>query len=289
MQKNKRDENIENVKNAGIDFITSITPALVSTYISNDSNIANATAAGAATLNLVLKKVLGDIANRELSPREQTKVGATYFYALEKISNYLNRGLSPRYADLSNSINTRSGVEEILEGILLKSRNEHEEKKLKILGNIYANTCFLDDVSFMYANIALNMATNMTYTKLCVLALLNKKFKINDRNLISYYFKTVLEKYTYQNVPPDLLFLFTEIKSLIDMNLIEQKAQENPQDSKILLEAVVLSGLPLIIPAQIKLSVFGQKLATILSLEDIPDSDLKSIYELLSEPNQVNV
>jgi hypothetical protein len=294
MQKNRRDENIENVKNAGIDFFTSIAPALVNTYISNDSNIANATVAGTATLNLLLKKILGDIANRGLSPREQTKVGATYFYALEKIFNYLNQGLSPRYADLSDSINTRSGIEEILEGVLLKSRSEHEEKKLKILGNIYANTCFLEEINFRDANIAISMATNMTYTKQCILAILHRKYSYPNRYLLSGDFEYILDESQNENNSETLKLLLYEVKNLIDTSIIQQIRTPKPTDglsaSTTFESGVILSrDWYAIVPVELKLTKIGEKFARILSLEDIPDSDLEGLYLLLSEPDQVNI
>ena len=236
--------------------------------------------------------MFADVVRRALSRRETVKIGSAMFYAIEKINTYLKNGYSPQYADLSASIDTRSGINEILEGILLKSSKEHEEKKLKILGNIFANTCFLEGTTFRDANLAINLVNNMTYTKLCILSLFAKLFRMPERTLLDTNFVERFKNPLESNIFNDLLLLLFEIKNLFDNNLINQ-AENNQENSTISSDEIISEGYPSvlglyeIIPSNLRLTSLGKKIALILSLEDIPDSDISSLYILLSEPSQV--
>ena len=286
------DQNIETAMNAAIDYVGVTAPLVVSTYFSNDPNIAIAATAAGGGLAALIKMMFADVVRRALSRRETVKIGSAMFYAIEKINTYLKNGYSPQYADLSASIDTRSGINEILEGILLKSSKEHEEKKLKILGNIFANTCFLEGTTFRDANLAINLVNNMTYTKLCILSLFAKKFRMPERTLLDTNFVERFKNPLESNIFNDLLLLLFEIKNLFDNNLINQ-AENNQENSTISSDEIISEGYPSvlglyeIIPSNLRLTSLGKKIALILSLEDIPDSDISSLYILLSEPSQV--
>lgn len=85
---------------------------------------------GGAAIGGVLTKILSDIADRILSKREKMRVGATAAFALEKIKSYLDAGLRLRDDGFfQGKEGNRADAEEIFEGVLLKAKNEHEEKK----------------------------------------------------------------------------------------------------------------------------------------------------------------
>lgn len=121
-------------------------------------------------------EIVGDFALRELSHREKVKAGAGVAFAYAKIAQYLEAGRSPRNDEFfEKDISGRSASDEILEGILFKCRNEHEEKKLRFIGNIYANTAFMPEVSLAGANWLIQKAEELTYRQLCMISLIEQK------------------------------------------------------------------------------------------------------------------
>jgi hypothetical protein len=116
-----------------------------------------------------------EFAHRSLSHREKVRVGAGLAFAYNKIAQYLEENRHPRsdgFFDQDPS--GRSPNDEILEGVLLKCKNEHEEKKTRLLGNIYANIAFMPDVSVEAANWLLQKTQDLTYRQLCILAVVER-------------------------------------------------------------------------------------------------------------------
>lgn len=136
-------------------------------------------AAGGSVGGLLLTKGLEmavEFALRDLSRRERIRVGAGLAFAYDKIAQYLEEGRRPR-ADgfFDRDASGRSASDEILEGVLFKCKNEHEEKKMRFLGNIYANVAFMPDVSPAGANWLLQKAQELTYRQMCMISLIKRK------------------------------------------------------------------------------------------------------------------
>ncbi len=141
-----------------------------------DGPLGGATAGVAGAIAGRAVHVVGDIARRHLSRREKVRVGAGLTFACIKIAQHLEEGRSPRnddFFDANTSI--RSSSDEILEGVLLKCKSEHEEKKVKLIGNIYANIVFMPEVSAFGANWLLQTVESLTYRQLCIIALVGRK------------------------------------------------------------------------------------------------------------------
>ena len=139
-------------------------------------------AVGGAVVGPVLTKgleIAADFALRDLSRREKIKAGAGLIFAYNKIIKYLEEGRTPREDGFfERDVTGRSASDEILEGTLLRCKNEHEEKKLKLIGNIYANTAFMPEVNVTGANWLLQKCQELTYRQLCVVALIEQaKYK----------------------------------------------------------------------------------------------------------------
>lgn len=126
---------------------------------------------------------LSDIANRQLSSREETRVGAGAVFAINKIWERLFEGDILRddefFSVKSNSDNERSPAEEIFEGSLLKCKNEHQEKKLRYITNIFVNTSFRSDVSPEMANQVLLVAERLSYRQFCIIAVVQRHEEVD--------------------------------------------------------------------------------------------------------------
>jgi hypothetical protein len=122
-----------------------------------------------------LQKVGKDIAERWLSPWEEARIGAGLFYVRDKMRWYLEGGHQIRDDDFfDQGMHDRSKSDEILEGVLLKCKQENEEKKLKLISNIYINTAFMPNVSVAGANWLLQKVQEFTYRQLCILSLIER-------------------------------------------------------------------------------------------------------------------
>lgn len=121
-------------------------------------------------------EMAAEFVSRSLSRREKVRVGAGIAYAFEKISLYLSEGREPRADNFFSDPPTgRSASDEILEGVLQKCKSEHEERKLRLIGNIYANVAFMENVLPAGANWLLQKAEELTYRQLSIISLVKRK------------------------------------------------------------------------------------------------------------------
>lgn len=130
-------------------------------------------AVAAAALGPLVASVAKECMGRALTRRQRQKVGAGFLHALDTIHRRLESGDRPRedgFFDLDET--GRSSAQEIFEGVLLKCQNEHQEKKLKYIGNIIANAGFSPAVSPETVNRVLEIAGHLTYRQICFLGLI---------------------------------------------------------------------------------------------------------------------
>jgi hypothetical protein len=89
-----------------------------------------------------------EIASRFLSEREIARASAASVMAIIKIKERLDKGQKPRNDDFFNKKNNvQAKAAELYEGMLLKAKSEHEEKKVSIYANLFSSLCFREDIS----------------------------------------------------------------------------------------------------------------------------------------------
>lgn len=140
--------------------------------LSGDPAIAVFAGVGGEMLRQVVEQVGAEVNDRFLGEREQVRVGAALAFAIRRADENRQRGKVLRGDDFFHqSPNERSTAEEILEGVLLAAQQEHEEKKVKFIGNLYANIAYSPSVDRAYANALIYMAETLTWRQLCLLHL----------------------------------------------------------------------------------------------------------------------
>ncbi|WP_421812951.1 hypothetical protein [Flagellimonas sp.] len=210
------------------------------------------------------KLVGNEIAEKIMSSREQARVGATYTIALEKISNGIKAGKEIRGDDFFlKQKDDRSKSESILEGTLLKARNEYEEKKIKYYASFLANINFDKSVSFQQGNTLLRIVEQLSYRQLVIIAYLKEKEVLNTHNWMRAFSKQP-ELANYQD-------FYSELIDLYNHQLLQQVNEI----------AMSISSL--------KLSFLGNKLFDLLELDEIDDSDKKDIIETVFEINHLKL
>lgn len=141
-------------------------------FLSGTSEGTAAAAAAGSLVGTTFAHVVGDIAERVLSERERTRLEMTAYQIAVRTKERVDAGDRPREDGFFERDQTgRSTADEILEGVLLKCKNEFREKKLRYLCNIAANAPFSNASAEMLNNVII-IAEALTYRQLCLFALL---------------------------------------------------------------------------------------------------------------------
>lgn len=94
--------------------------------------------------------------HRQLSRREQARIGAAYTYATRAFKERLENDDIVRDDQLlKKRKHGRSDWDEIVEGVLIVSQRQFEERKVEHLGYLLANIAFTPEVGGYLANWAL--------------------------------------------------------------------------------------------------------------------------------------
>ncbi len=213
-------------------------------------------AIGGSVAGVAVAKGLIEFADRFLSHRQQVRVGAAAGLTIVGIQDRLENGQLLRQDNFfdADDIN-RSKAEELFEGILLKCKNEYEEKKIKYVTRIYENVAFDTTIKPELANQVLNTAQQLSYRQLVLLALvgqnLDNKFHLRETD---YRDDTL-------NFTSDLQFLLQDFVTLEKQGLIYRN------DNTALLDlSDVATGL-------MTLSLLGMDYYKLLGLSELPESE----------------
>jgi hypothetical protein len=120
----------------------------------------------------VVQSVTTELVDRELSRREKMRIGGTASYAIDFIHERLKRGDRPREDRFFvKEESGRSPAEEIFEGVLLKAKGDHEERKARFYGALFANVAFDANCSQSEANYLLHVMDGLTFLQLAIVSL----------------------------------------------------------------------------------------------------------------------
>ena len=230
---------------------------------------AGATVAGVAIAKSA-EKLISDIANRHLSHREEVRVGAAAAFALSNIRDRLKEGDKPRDDGFfTNQIGNRSSADEIFEEVLLKSKNEHEEKKIRLLGNFFANLAFSPEISAPEANHLLKIAESLTYRQMCLLTV----FHIKSQKMEPHLRKTDYSDPS-QSPSHETISLLQEIMDMCNQRLLALPADDGSGFF------VGLQGWSDIAPDLMRPTPIGEQLAILL---DVDAENTDSFNALVSQ------
>lgn len=230
-------------------------------------------AVGGALAGTVLEKgfqlVGNEIKKRMLSPREEQRVGAVCTYANQKISRNLVAGKMIRTDSFFEVIGEeRPTNEEILEGVLLAAQKEYEEKKLKYLGNLYANLPFNVAVDSRMANMLIKIASELTYRQYVILYVVNM---FQDPA-----YDAVVKEEPYESLSGfKTMTIATEVFDLYKRTLIHS--------SEALLDAAAIN------PSKLTLVGYGSLMFELMELNEIKDEPIcAEIVEFMTGMGQEN-
>lgn len=231
------------------------------------------------------RTVLEDIASRHLSSREQFRIGSTAKYCIEKIRDKMQKGDALRDDDFffANNENYRSSAEEVFEGVLIKCKNDHEEKKAKFISNIFVSISFSSDYNAVEANHLLKIAERLTYRQMCLIKLFREHFKT------PYDIRFNGKEYFNSKE----ILLLQEIQELSQMNILNKlmlSQEVIPSISKEIIHNAfndgsfqLLNDWGEVIPARMVPSQFGYSVFYTMGLDEIPDYEIEMLKEKLKD------
>jgi len=163
---------------AGSGLVGATAGAWLGLSLTGGQGVVEGAAAGAA-----IGSVLADIGGRLLGRREKARVGGAAIYASRAYEERIAKGDCLRDDNWFDSRpHGRSIAAEICEGTLLLAQREHEERKIEFYGYMLANISFRPEVDEYLANWLLNLADELTWMQLVLLALVGRKddFQLPD-------------------------------------------------------------------------------------------------------------
>lgn len=223
-------------------------------------------AVAGAVVGRVLKRVGAEIKQRVLGPREEVRIGATVAFAGAAIEQLTSAGRQPREDGFfEEDASGRIPADEILEGVLVRARDAYEEKKVRLLGILFAKIAFYPEISPAYANYLITLAGRLTYRQLVVMAVAQDPSNREGLRQSSYRSDSA----ALQRLGLDGTALITEI-----YDLYQQGLMSGSDDAAWLSVADVN-------PVGLRLQGAGSVLAQMMALDTISQEDRAHIYDLL--------
>lgn len=213
------------------------------------------------TADMIINTI-ADTTKKNLSSRESARTASCAIYIMQNIRERILRGDIVRkdnFFAIEDSSN-RTPSEEIMEGVLIKVRDEYEEKKLQFMAKLITNICFDESISLAKANFLIKLVEKLTYEQLCIIRYFNdiKRSKLNWGHSFSTH---------------DELNKFNDINSSTE-ELIVLK----------LIDAMRTTGGTIL---SVALSKLGCDVYCLLNLENIDIRDINEVHRKFEEVKQI--
>ncbi|MBB4119896.1 hypothetical protein GGR32_002207 [Mesonia hippocampi] len=224
-------------------------------------------------LGVALTSGIKEIISRKLAERENARTAASAAFMFTGIQNNLDLGVQIRQDSFFDNTNGRSSAEELFEGVLLKCKDQYQEKKIKYISKIFEKATFDTGISSETANQILSMAESFTYRKYCVISFFAQKDVLYNTNELM---KEVYSWYPNAQFSFELEILKQDIFDLVNLGIIDQNNLMMVTRNEV-------------IPENFKLTQIGHALYDLMDLNEIPQEDLNPIFEELKYKEEFGV
>ena len=244
-------------------------------YLSKGTEIAGGAVGGAIGLiggpaGAILGGALGtaitigvkEFISRQLSNRQEVRIAASTAYLLNGVKNRIENGETIRNDSFFQQDEERSSAQELFEGVLIKCKEEYQEKKIQYVTKIFEKTIFDTNISPETANQILSIAEKYTYRKICIISFFNRKNEFDTSLLMK-------EPYSwYENATYTL-----------QLEILKQDIFELANDGILDQNNVATFTKEDIIPYDYKLTTIGQTIFNIMDLHLIPITEIEPIFK----------
>lgn len=216
-------------------------------------------------IDKLYENFINDIYENTYTSKERKKILITIYYSLEMIKENIDNNNFIREKDFfEENLNNQSLAEEIMDGIFISSKNEHEESKLKYYGYLLGNIMFKNDLDIDECNRLIKLSRQLTY---CQIKLINM-YVISQTIQIP-----ILQREDYTKLGIRDYKLLGILQDTLDMI---QKSILNGS-GKLVLDLVQIN------PSKIKVQGVGTLLYNCMSLNKMPYDELEDMLDLLSK------
>lgn len=216
-------------------------------------------------IDKLYENFINDIYENTYTSKERKKILITIYYSLEMIKENIDNNNFIREKDFfEENLNNQSLAEEIMDGILISSKSEHEESKLKYYGYLLGNIMFKNDLDIDGCNRLIKLSRQLTY---CQIKLINM-YVISQSIQIP-----ILQREDYTKLGIRDYKLLGILQDTLDMI---QKSILNGS-GKLVLDLVQIN------PSKIKVQGVGTLLYNCMSLNKMPYDELEDMLDLLSK------
>lgn len=237
------------------ELISSTSSSILALAVTSGNPIGNAIA------QPCFKSVIDEFIIKPLTDKEQTRIGVVYAGAIEIINKKLKEGQSLRNDGFFNDNEKNAAV--ILEGTLLKVRDEFEKRKLKFHQNFLANMCFDPTLTYDKLNYMLKTLEKLTYRQLQILAYAGKVVSINTSGWDVKFKRTPQAAHYFD--------FYCEITELYNDALLQQTG-----------DMISFGG-----NYKYEISPLGKNFAKLIMLETIPDNEIQDIGNFFDTLNSI--
>jgi hypothetical protein len=128
---------------------------------------------------------LKDVIKRTASNREKIRIDNASTYVISGLLERLNSGEIVRQDGFfAGDANFTSDGAELLDGILMKCKEQYQERKVHFISNIFKNIAFGITITARAAHQTLSLAEELTYQKLCLLAYYGNRENFSSFNIM---------------------------------------------------------------------------------------------------------
>lgn len=232
-------------------------------------------AIGGAIIGPVATKVLSrtclDVYDR-ITGRGAARATAAAAFAVSEIKARIEAGEQLRNDGFFDASTSRSEADEILEGVMLKCRDTHEEKKAQFYGQLFASAALNPAFSAEYLNRVLVILGQLTYQQLCILEL----FASEERD----GWRTSDFVDVDAQMSSETLVTLEQLFDLFRLTLV-YRAGPPGSDPDSLKSSIFIMDPFQIIPTEVQLTRLGRMLVEALRLQNIPRCEVEALLEVL--------
>ena len=256
----KKNDLMQFIKSNYADFVGSGISGALNLFSAADPLVGFLAGPAGVIVSGTLKGIGKDIKERQLSPREDFRVGKVLAIAALEIHLRLEKGERLR-ADgfFDKNPGGRSDAEEIAEAIMLKCQREPQEKKIQYMGYLLASIAFNSNIGADMGHQLIKAAEELTYRQLCILKLAVVKDSFGLR----------VENYRGQGT------------FAIELSQILPECLDLYHRAYINFGGEVAFGPTDVKPASMTLQGIGYDLFKLMKLSSIPEEDIIPIAEVL--------
>jgi len=220
-----------------------------------------------AGFSIAMRYLFGET-KRLFSPREKRRVLTVLALSAKAIERERAAGKQLRSDEFFNrKIDDRTTAEELGEAVIYAAYDEHEERKLPFLANLYASFGFDVHVDRAMANYLVKLGSALTYRQYCLLEI------ANDRHGYDLKPFGVLNRSGQEN-PTQVFAALAECFELYRFGLVKFSLQFGPITK---VDDISLQSMELDTP-------MGAYLHLGMRLQEIASEDIAEVAKLLSAP-----